>query len=71
MLDFDWVGAETSYLRALALNPSAESAHRAYALLLSALGRHRDAVRESDRVAQQVAGMGQTLMQSQRLPKSV
>jgi TolB-like protein/Tfp pilus assembly protein PilF len=49
MLDFDWVGAETSYLRALALNPSSESAHRAYALLLSALGRHREAVRESDR----------------------
>jgi len=49
MLDFDWVGAETSYLKALALNPSSESAHRAYALLLSALGRHREAVRESDR----------------------
>jgi len=49
MLDFDWVGAETSYLKALALNPSSESSHRAYALLLSALGRHREAVRESDR----------------------
>ena len=49
MLDFDWTGAEASYLRALALNPSSESAHRAYALLLSALGRHKEAVRESDR----------------------
>lgn len=49
MLDFDWSGAEASYLKALALNPSSESAHRAYALLLSALGRHREAVRESDR----------------------
>ena len=49
MLDFDWAGAETSYLKALALNPSSESTHRAYALLLSALGRHREAVRESDR----------------------
>ncbi|HEV8392799.1 MAG TPA: winged helix-turn-helix domain-containing protein [Vicinamibacterales bacterium] len=49
MLDFNWVGAEASYLKALALNPSSESAHRAYALLLSALGRHREAVRESDR----------------------
>jgi TolB-like protein len=49
MLDFDWTGAEASYLKALALNPSSESAHRAYALLLSALGRHREAVRESDR----------------------
>ena len=39
---------EASYLKALALNPSSESAHRAYALLLSALGRHREAVRESD-----------------------
>jgi TolB-like protein len=49
MLDFDWAGAEASYLKALALNPSSESAHRAYALLLSALGRHHEAVRESDR----------------------
>jgi TolB-like protein len=49
MLDFDWTGAEASYVKALALNPSSESAHRAYALLLSALGRHREAVRESDR----------------------
>ena len=49
MLDCDWAGAEASYLKALALNPSSESAHRAYALLLSALGRHREAVRESDR----------------------
>ena len=38
MLDFDWAAAEASYLKALALNPSSESAHRAYALLLSALG---------------------------------
>jgi tetratricopeptide (TPR) repeat protein len=49
MLDFDWTAAEASYLKALSLNPSSESAHRAYALLLSALGRHREAVRESDR----------------------
>jgi TolB-like protein/Tfp pilus assembly protein PilF len=49
MLDFDWAAAETSYLKALALNPSSESAHRAYALLLSALGRHHEAMRESDR----------------------
>jgi tetratricopeptide (TPR) repeat protein len=49
MLDFDWTTAEASYLKALSLNPSSESAHRAYALLLSALGRHKEAVRESDR----------------------
>jgi TolB-like protein/Tfp pilus assembly protein PilF len=49
MLDFDWSAAEAGYLKALSLNPSSESAHRAYALLLSALGRHREAVRESDR----------------------
>jgi TolB-like protein/Tfp pilus assembly protein PilF len=49
MLDFDWPAAEASFQRALALNPSSESAHRAYAMLLSALGRHREAVRESDR----------------------
>jgi TolB-like protein/Tfp pilus assembly protein PilF len=49
MLDFDWTAAEASYLKALSLNPSSESAHRAYALLLSALGRHKEAVRESDK----------------------
>ena len=49
MLDFDWAAAEASYLKALSLNPSSESAHRAYAMLLSALGRHREAMRESDR----------------------
>ena len=49
MLDFDWNTAEASYLKALQLNPSSESAHRGYAMLLSALGRHREAVRESDR----------------------
>jgi TolB-like protein/Tfp pilus assembly protein PilF len=49
MLDFDWATAEASYLKALSLNPSSESAHRAYALLLSALGRHREAMRESER----------------------
>ena len=49
MLDFDWNTAEASYLKALQLNPSSESAHRGYAMLLSALGRHREAVRESDK----------------------
>jgi len=49
MLDFDWAAAEASYVKALSLNPSSESAHRGYAMLLSALGRHREAVRESDR----------------------
>jgi len=49
LLDFDWAAAETSYLKALSLNPSSESAHRGYAMLLSALGRHGEAVRESDR----------------------
>ena len=49
MHDLDWVAAEASYNRAIALNPSYESAHRAYAVMLSALGRHEQAIRASER----------------------
>lgn len=38
MYDHDWVAAETAYTQAIALNPSYESAHRGYAMLLSSLG---------------------------------
>jgi TolB-like protein/Flp pilus assembly protein TadD len=49
MQDCDWTAAESSYRRAIALNPSYEAAYRGYAMLLSATGRHGDAVRESQR----------------------
>jgi TolB-like protein len=49
MLEWDWQGAETSYAQAILLNPSHAGPHRAYALLLSALSRSAEAVRESER----------------------
>lgn len=45
----DWVGAETSYAQAIALNPSSEAAHRMYGVLLAALGRAKEAEREARR----------------------
>ena len=45
--DWDWVGAEKSFRRAIELNPNYAYAHYVYALLLSALGRHTEAIHES------------------------
>jgi TolB-like protein/tetratricopeptide (TPR) repeat protein len=52
MLDWDWTAAEASYLRSITLNPSYESAHRGYSMMLSALSRHGEAVRESERACE-------------------
>jgi DNA-binding winged helix-turn-helix (wHTH) protein/TolB-like protein/Flp pilus assembly protein TadD len=47
--DWDWTGSELEAKRAIALNPNLAEAHRAYALLLSTLGRHQEAIREGAR----------------------
>jgi len=47
--DWDWVGAEKSFRRAIELSPSHTYAHYVYGLLLSALGRHEEAIQESTR----------------------
>ena len=52
MLDFDWTGAEDAYRQAIGLNPSFESAHRSYAVLLGIHGRHAEAVRASERACE-------------------
>lgn len=49
MLDGDWRAAAEGYDLALALNPSFELAYRARAQMLSALGHHAEAIRESER----------------------
>jgi len=41
--DWNWAGAERAFQRALALSPSAATAHHWYALLLARLGRHDEA----------------------------
>jgi TolB-like protein/Tfp pilus assembly protein PilF len=45
----DWIGAETAYSQAIALNPSSEAAHRMYGGLLAGLGRTLEADREARR----------------------
>jgi TolB-like protein/Tfp pilus assembly protein PilF len=52
MLEWDWNGAEQAYTYAIALNPSQENAHRGYARLLAALGRHEEAIREAERATE-------------------
>jgi tetratricopeptide (TPR) repeat protein len=47
--DWDWTGAELEAKRAIALNPNLPEAHRAYALLLSTLGRHQESIGEGAR----------------------
>jgi TolB-like protein len=45
--DWDWTGAERSYERAIALNPSYVTAHHWYADHLSRLGRHGEAIAQA------------------------
>ena len=51
--DWDWAGAERKFKRAIELNPAYAPAHYWYALFLSAMERHEEAVAEGRR-AQEV-----------------
>jgi TolB-like protein/Tfp pilus assembly protein PilF len=50
--DWDWTGAEKTFRRAIELNVNYSLAHHTYALLLSVLGRHAQAIRESRRAVE-------------------
>jgi TolB-like protein/lipoprotein NlpI len=52
MLQWDTRAARAAYSQAIALNPSHEAAHRAYAVMLASLGRYAQAVREADRACE-------------------
>jgi TolB-like protein/tetratricopeptide (TPR) repeat protein len=52
MLEWDWRGAEAAYSHAIVLNPSAEGTHRCYGVMLAALGRTTEAMREVDRACE-------------------
>jgi TolB-like protein/Tfp pilus assembly protein PilF len=52
MHDLDWAAAEALYQQAIAGNPSYESAHRAYGMMLSVQGRHTEAIRASERACE-------------------
>jgi TolB-like protein/Tfp pilus assembly protein PilF len=44
--DWDWVGSEREFRRAIEINPSYATAHQWYALLLEQLGRFDEAIQE-------------------------
>jgi tetratricopeptide (TPR) repeat protein len=44
--DWDWVGAEQEFERAIELNPGYATAHKWYAEYLSRMGRHNEAIAE-------------------------
>ncbi len=47
--DWDWSAAEEEYKRAIELNPNYATAHQWYAEYLSFVGRHDEAIEESER----------------------
>ncbi len=47
--DRDWVGAEREFRRAIDLNPNYANAHHWYAEFLSLVGRHKQAIAQSQR----------------------
>jgi TolB-like protein/Flp pilus assembly protein TadD/predicted Ser/Thr protein kinase len=52
LFDWDWPGAERECLRAVELNPGHAFGRGRYALLLSGLGRHEEAIAEAQRAHQ-------------------
>lgn len=46
--DWDWEGAEKCFLKAIEINPNSAEAHQYYAMLLSTLGYHKKALKESE-----------------------
>jgi TolB-like protein/tRNA A-37 threonylcarbamoyl transferase component Bud32 len=50
--EWDWVGAEREYRLTLALDPNRVEAHWEYSLLLTCLGRFREAIAEAKRAQQ-------------------
>jgi serine/threonine protein kinase/tetratricopeptide (TPR) repeat protein len=52
LYDWDWAAAEKDFKRAIEQNPNEASAHWGYAFLLSALGRHDQAIAEGLRAVE-------------------
>ncbi len=49
VFDWDWQGAEREYKQAIELNPGYANAHHWYALYLTTMGRHTEAIAEDRR----------------------
>jgi eukaryotic-like serine/threonine-protein kinase len=52
LYEWDWTAAEKDFKRSIAQNPNEALAHWGYAFLLSALGRHEEAIAESRRAVE-------------------
>ena len=50
--DWDWTNAETELKKAIEINPNNSDAHRFYAVLLTVLGRHDEALSEMETARQ-------------------
>ena len=78
LFDWDWAAAERESLRALQLNPGYAFGHSRYALLLSGMGRHEEAIAEAERAHEldplnllTYTAMGDTLFYARRFERSV
>ena len=76
--DWDWEGSKSDYQRALETNPNYPAAHWGYALLLSSVGQHNEALTEIDRALKldPVGPMtgalkGHFLFQARRYPEAI
>ena len=78
LFDWDWPAAERESLRAVQLNPGYAFGHSRYALLLSGMGRHEEAIAEAERAHEldplnllTYTVMGDTLFYARRFERSL
>jgi tetratricopeptide (TPR) repeat protein len=78
LFDWDWATAERESLRAIQLNPGYAFGHSRYALLLSGLGRHEEAIAEAQRAHEldplnllTYTAVGDTLFYARRFESSL
>lgn len=76
--DWDWEASRAEYQRAIGINPNSSAAHWGYALLLSSLGQHDQAISEIDKAVKLEplwpmtgALKGHILFQAHRYPDAV
>ncbi len=78
LFDWDWPAAERECLQAIELNPGYAFGHDRYALLLSGMGRHEEAIAEAERALEvdplnllTHTVVGDTLFYARRFDRSV
>jgi tetratricopeptide (TPR) repeat protein len=76
--NWDWLGAEREYRRAIEINPSYSDAHQMYSYYLSAMGRFDEALAEMKRAQEldpvsleKLAGIGEVLYFQRQYDKAI